>query len=81
MEGIFTNTLYDETPMKVRVRSQGEEQQATVLPVTAKLLRVEHEVGVLARDMSTGRHSLVLMYMPCPVMALEKGTGALLKHC
>ena len=88
IEGVFTNVLYDETPLSIRINTRGEPDAAGVsqkepdaLPTTTKLLCLEFEISVLARDVASGKYTLTIIVLPCPVIGMQRGTGQILKSC
>ena len=84
ISGVFTSIAYDETPLIVRVADKvvaGAAGAVDVVPATTKLLCADFELSILIRDVSTGSYRLSILSLPCPVVALKKGTGELLKHC
>ena len=83
IEAVLTNILYDETPMIVRHGEKPEHIKAgasTGTAATSKLLCVELELGILQRDLDSGKLNFMVCSLPCPVQALQKGTGAIVKH-
>ena len=76
VEAVITFTSYDETPMVVRARAEGKAK-ADAKPATSKLLQSEVELGIFTRHGE--RYDLSLVWLPCPVHMLHRGTGEALK--
>ena len=86
IEGVFTNVLYDETPLSIRVNTRPDDAAPVEscydpLPTTCKLLCMEFEVGILAWVPAQDKFSLTVIALPCPVLGMSSGCGSVLKSC
>ena len=80
---MFTNVLYDETPVITRHREKhkpADTTSKTGASATTKLLAIVFDLGILVRDLDSGNLNLTMMSLPWPVQALQAGTEAILKH-
>ena len=68
---------YDETPTKVRIEESNEEGHVPISTSAthAKILQVEHSVGVLLVDSSNGKYTFVKGQVPSCLFALKSTDG------
>ena len=68
--GLFSSVAYDETPLRMKLTKS--DSKAGVL---CKVLQVELELAILSRCLSSGKISMSVLQLPCPVQVLDRGTG------
>ena len=67
---------YDETPLRVRLTAQGQvAKSGQEVALQGKILQYEHEIYLLVRETSSGRHLLIAGQVPACLQTCDRMTA------